>query len=172
MLKFSHCGTIKHSIPLYFLSEGHSVCIAAYVKHFWIYMCIYLAEHASGKIGVHGQRHRSRPRHRWKCSLLLPASISFLRHRWGPRHSYCYQTPGLWDNLSLSTYCQRDGEQKCFDERTLAKEKCCCFDNTFIWFLRIRTNWGLCPGWQTWLLASLMFRTWTPFLQICHTVPT
>lgn len=172
MLKCPHSWTIKH-ILFYSLSEGHSVCIAAYVRPFWIDMCIYFTEHTSGEIGVHGQRHRSRPGHRWKCSFLLPAPISLLLHRWGPRHSDCYQTPGLWDNLSLPTYCQRDGEQKCFDEHTLDKEKCWCFDdNTFVWFFRIRTNWGLCPGWQTWLLASPMSRTWTPFLQICHTVRT
>lgn len=55
----------------------------------------------------------------------------------------------------------------------LAREKWGCFDdNKYYLLFRIRTNWGLCPGWQTWLLASLMSRTWTLFLQIFPIVPT
>lgn len=73
------------------------------------FLDLLLAEHTGGPLGVHGERHRSRPGHRGQRPLLLPAALSLLLHRRGPRHRHSYQAAGLRDHLGLSADCQRHG---------------------------------------------------------------
>lgn len=98
---------VNHVIYLYFVRGLYLLyCLHVFINNTCLrYLCLpswmCLSEHSSGTISVHGECHRSRPGHWRQCSLLLPANISILCYRWGPRHCHHHQTFGLWDNLSL-----------------------------------------------------------------------
>lgn len=68
------------------------------------------SEYSSGHINIYGERHRSRPGHRWQRSLLFSAAFLLLCYWRSPRHRHCHQRSGLWDDHSIPANCQRHGE--------------------------------------------------------------
>lgn len=69
------------------------------------------AEHTSGPVRVHGERHRSRPGDWRQRPLLLSTALSLLLHRWSTGYRHRNQPAGLRDDGSLSADNQRHGQR-------------------------------------------------------------